>query len=140
MPCLEVTMPKMGRSVVEKLSSNLTKAFSETTGFPADIFGIHFHMYEIGEVAEAGKLWPGDDSRPYLHIKLYGPRWRRTVKQCLVSKLTDAFVESVGKDHWKPVIHLVEYPYDNVGVEGKLLSDAFEDCRSDSFYYELPGD
>lgn len=42
--------------------------------------------------------------------------------------------------HWKPTIHICEYPYDNVGIEGKILSDAFEECAKRSFYYELPKD
>lgn len=140
MPCLEIIMPEITQEKRETLSKNLTEAFADATGFPADIFGIHFQEYRRGEVALGGKLWKGEEGRPYIHLVLYCPRLRREVKQKLVEGLTKQFIESIEKTDWKPVIHLCEHPYDNVGVDGKLLSDAYEECAGSEFYYPLPQD
>ncbi len=138
MPCLEVTMPRMDEGTKQTLSRRLTDAFVDATGLPADIFGIRYSEYAAGEAAVGGgKLWSGEDCRPYLHAILYGHRMRREVKQAIVAGFTKAFVESVDKPDWWPVIHLCEHAYDNVGIEGKLLSDAHPELRERPFYYPL---
>ncbi|MBI4534132.1 MAG: tautomerase family protein [Candidatus Melainabacteria bacterium] len=72
-----------------------------------------------------------------LHLNLYCPRLTRSKKQLLVRLLTEAFVVAVQQRHWEPVIHINEHPYDNVGVGGQLLSDAYPECAARKFYYEL---
>lgn len=122
MPCLEISMPVASTETRQTLSAELTKAFSEIAGYPADIFGIRFHEYEENTAASGGKLVDKRTQRPYLHFLLYCPRLKRNVKQKLVTKFTRVFTEAVGNKDWWPVIHICEHPYDNVGVEGKLLS------------------
>ena len=138
MPCLEVVAPKMNSDKLKTLTENLTVAFQESTGMDASIFGIQYRLYDSGEAASGGKLCDGSEERPFLHLLLYCPRLARSVKQKVVSLFTKAFTDGVGNDKWKPVIHICEHPYDNVGVDGKLLSDSFEACAKASFYYDLP--
>jgi len=102
------------------------------------IFGIIYFEYDPGDAASGGSLWNGGRSRPYLHFILYTPRISRASKQKLVTNLTEAFIATVGMSHWKPVIHISEHPYDNVGVEGELLSDRYEELAQSKFYYDLP--
>ncbi len=139
MPCLEITMPVSDHETKICLADRLTEAFAVATGYPSDIFGIAFHEYD-SDASSGGKLWDGGDSRPYLHFLLYCPRLKRSVKQKLVKTLTATFAECVGREHWKPVIHLCEHPYDNVGVNGELLSDSYEECAKSKYYYELSDD
>ena len=54
--------------------------------------------------------------------------------------MTTAFSDCLGGPQWKPVIFIVEHPYDNVGVEGELLSDIYEQSAQREFYYHLPDD
>lgn len=138
MPCLEISMPTTSHEVKIKLTAGLTEAFDKSTTFGTAIFGIRFHQYETGEAASGGSVWDGETGRPYLHMLLYCPRVDRATKQNLVKSLTLAFTTAVGKDDWKPVIHICEHAYDNIGVEGSLLSDSFEACAESKFYYELP--
>lgn len=138
MPCLEISMPVTNTVVKQKLVAGLTEAFDKSTTFGAAIFGIRFHEYEANCAASGGKIWDGQTGRPYLHLLLYCPRVERTTKQNLVKSLTTAFTTAVGKDDWKPVIHICEHAYDNVGVEGSLLSDSIEALADSKFYYELP--
>jgi len=137
MPCLEISIPAVDDKTRSRLARSLTDAFTATTGFGADIFGVRFHEYEPGKAASAGVLWDGGDGRPYLHFLLYCPRLRREVKSQVVEALTAAYTECVGKPDWKPVIHIAEHPYDNVGVGGKILSEAYEECAGQNFYYEM---
>ena len=140
MPCLEIAMPKVDTQTKAQLADRLTEAFATVSGFPAEIFGVNFKEYEPGAASSGGHLWDGGDSRPYLHFLLYSPRLKRSVKQKLVTTLSATFADCVGHAHWIPVIHLCEHPYDNVGVDGKLLSDCYDECAKSRFYYELPND
>jgi len=140
MPCLEVTIPRMDISTKEELSTKLTEAFTAGTGFHGDIFGIHYIEYDTGNAASGGKLCDHKSERPYLHMTLYTPRLRRSVKQNVIEALTTAFADATGKPGWKPVIHITEHPYDNVGVDGKLLSDTYGECANREFYYDLSDD
>ncbi|MFH2049488.1 MAG: tautomerase family protein [bacterium] len=137
MPCLEIVIPEIDQETKTKLADKLTKAFAKSTKFPTDIFGIRFIEYKPGETASGGKMWDGKIGRPYLHFLLYCPRIDRTAKQNVVKSFTKAYTESIGNSDWKPVIHICEHPYDNVGVEGELLSDTYEECAKSKFYYEL---
>ena len=137
MPYLEITIPRIDDETRTILSEKLTDAFVEASGFPKEIFGIRFDEYEYGEVASGGKMITQDDGRPNLHFQLFCPRINRTKKQNVVRSLTEAFVECIGKQDWKPVIHISEHSYDNVGVDGKLLSDAYPELSEKKFYYPL---
>lgn len=137
MPCLEIYLPETNRETKSRLADRLTALFAECSGFPAEIFAIHFNEYQPDQIAIAGKLWDGQTGRPYLHMVLYIPRIKRSVKQKLVAEFSTAFAECVNHPDWKPVIHICEHPYDNVGVEGQLLSDAYEACANKSFYYDM---
>ena len=137
MPCLEIAMPKVDTETRVRLADRLTEVFATTSGFPAEIFGIYFNEYEPSTASSGGALWDGGNARPYLHFLLYSPRLKRSVKQKLVATLSATFTDCVGHAHWLPVIHLCEHPYDNIGVEGELLSDSYEECAKSRFYYEL---
>ena len=140
MPCLEVTLPRQEESTRVRLAEALTTAFAESTGLPADIFEIRFQQCDEGEFARGGKLiTQRERACPYLHLVLYCGRMPRRVKQAIAGRMTAAITETLGEPNWKPIIHIQEHPYDNVVVDGELLSDAFPDgCRSDGFYYPLP--
>lgn len=118
MPCLEVTLPECERSVKAALADALTTAMTETTGHDRSIFSVAFHELRAGQSALAGKL----DGGPYLHVVLYVTKLAREQKQTLVARFTAA-IESAF--HRAPVVHIVEHTRDDVGVEGKLLSDLF---------------
>jgi phenylpyruvate tautomerase PptA (4-oxalocrotonate tautomerase family) len=134
MPCLEITMPAADMSVKQELASALTGAFCSATGHAAEIFGIRFFEYGKGQTAIGGEL---DGENPYIHFLLYCPRLSRASKQSLASSLTEVYCKITGNQAWKPVIHICEHPYDNVVVEGRLLSDAYEECANRPFYYDL---
>lgn len=140
MPCLEITLPKTDHKTKEKIALMLTEAFASSTSLGADIFGIRFSEYAPGEAAIGGKLVSEMSDRPYLHFLLYCPRLKRSVKQNVVAALSEAFTSATEKERWIPTIHISEHPYDNIGVGGKLLTDAFEECAKRTFYYELPKD
>lgn len=59
------------------------------------------------------------------HIVVYSPRLSRSQKAALVAGLTDAFTGATGISAEHLVIHLEEHSYDNVGVGGRLLTDAY---------------
>ena len=140
MPCLEIAMPKVDTETRVRLADKLTEAFASVSGFPAEIFGIKFKEYEPGTASSGGTLCNDGNSVPYLHFLLYSPRLKRSVKQKLVATLSATFTDCVGHADWLPVIHLCEHPYDNVGVEGELLSYSYEECAKSRFYYELADD
>ncbi len=140
MPCLEISLPKISNDTKATLATELTRAFCETTGHDAEIFGIRFFEYEPGCAAQGGKLFTDNAVPPYLHLLLYCPRLKRSVKQILATRLTETFVKAANQPNWSPVIHICEHPYDNVVVQGIVLSDLFEECAKRPFYYDLPGD
>ncbi|KZL16826.1 Tautomerase enzyme [Pseudovibrio axinellae] len=59
------------------------------------------------------------------HIVVYSPRLTREKKATCVAALTKAFEESTGLDANLLTIHIEEHSYDNIGVGGKLLTDAY---------------
>lgn len=137
MPCLEITLPRVDDDTRQALAAELNRAFVEATGFPGDIFGVRFFQYEVGEVSAGdGKIWNGE-GHPYLHMLLYCPRLGRAAKQKAAELLTRAFSKAAGNEGWKPVLHICEHPYDNVAIEGKLLSELFPELAQRKFYYSL---
>jgi len=125
-------MPKVSRLQKSRLAEELTEAFCHATGFDEEIFGIRFYEYEHGQTASGGKLNP---DVPYLHMLLYTPKLTRRQKQAVVAELSRSFAHELGNPDWIPVVHICEHPYDNVGVDGKLLTDAFPILRDKQFYY-----
>jgi 4-oxalocrotonate tautomerase len=140
MPCLEITVPKLDRETKLNLSAKLTHAVVEATGFSRDILGILFREYDAGNAAIAGELLEDESTIPYLHFILYCPRLRKAAKRNVIKALTESFISCVGHPDWKPVIHIDEHPYDNVGIEGMTLSDRYEECAASEFYFHLPDD
>lgn len=138
MPCLEITMPKIESQKKAELARQLTDAFAQATKFGPEIFGIYFNEYDKSEAASGGVICDKTTDHPYLHMLIYCPRIDRETKQKLVESFTSVFTSVVGNKDWMPVIHICEHPYDNVGVNGKLLSDSYEECANTEFYYELP--
>jgi len=132
-------MPRVPTETRAQLASALTRAFCDSAGIPDEIFGVRFFFYEWGEAASGSKLCQaGDEGRPYLHALLYTPRLARDTKRKVVRALSEAFPIATGESGWIPVIHLCEHPYENVGVEGELLTDRYPELAERSFYYELP--
>jgi 4-oxalocrotonate tautomerase family enzyme len=66
-----------------------------------------------------------ENGRAMPHIVVYCPRLSRDRKAACVAALTDAFEKSTGLSAEHLVIHIEEHSYDNVGVGGRLLTDAF---------------
>lgn len=139
MPCLEISLPKMATEKKRKLAAALTEAFCSSTGHDASIFGVRFFEYDPDCAANGGVL-VSDSGSPFVHFLLYCPRLKRESKQKLAESLTNAFTMVTEQPDSKPVIHICEHPYDNVVVDGRLLSDAFAECASRQFYYDLPKD
>lgn len=59
------------------------------------------------------------------HIIVYCPRLEREKKIACVAALTEAFERTTGHSAELLTIHIEEHSYDNVGVAGKLLSEAY---------------
>jgi phenylpyruvate tautomerase PptA (4-oxalocrotonate tautomerase family) len=123
LPCLEISVPKLTLANKKQLAKQLTEAFVTSTGMPAEIFGIRFYDYEIGDTANGGNLWDGSGGKPYHHFVLFGGRLQCDVKKKLIESFSRVYAECLGKSDWKPVIFICELPYDNIGVEGRPLSE-----------------
>lgn len=140
MPCIEISLPKVSRETKVALSAEVTEAFCSSTGHPPEFFGLRFFEYEPDTAATGGKLCDEASASAYLHMLIYCPRLKRSVKQKMGSALSEAFARATKRPDWIPTIHICEHPFDNVVVCGKLLTDAYEECAKRSFYYELPKD
>ena len=138
MPCLEIVMPRTSRQARAELAAAVTDAFTEITGFASETFGVYFREYGDFEASCGGVLWYADSqAHPFLHFILYCPRIARSQKQALVAEFSERFTSVLNRPGWSPVIHISEHPYDNVGINGKILSDTYEECANRPFYYRL---
>lgn len=137
MPCLEIIMPRTDTEMKAKIARLLTDVFDRETQFGAEIFGIHFIEYDFGDTASGGKIIDKNDSRPYLHFKLFIPRINRATKSALVKGFSSVFAKAVNNPLWLPVIHICEHAYDNVGAEGDILSQKIPELAERAFYYDL---
>ncbi|MBI5355972.1 MAG: hypothetical protein HZB68_05960 [Candidatus Aenigmarchaeota archaeon] len=137
MPSLEVLLPKTDLKTRGALAFQLTKSFMEATGnmFEKKDFFVFFIEYGMGFAAAGGKLWDDEDDFSPVHLCLFCPRLSRGQKQKSVELFTRALKEAGNKD-WEIVVHISEHPYDNVGVNGKLLSDLVPELAKKKFYYE----
>ena len=133
MPTIEIELPETTRAVRAALARAVTAAFCDATGHDRATLDVYFHSWGSGDAARAGELLDAEGPRA-VHVSVSSPRLARPAKQALARGLTEAIRGVTG---WveRPVVHLSEHPYDNVVVEGALLSDAFEACRSRPFYY-----
>lgn len=138
MPCVELSLPPVGRETRAKLAREITEAFCGCTGHPAEIFGIRFFEYQPEMASHAGELCDVKGNKPYLHMMLYCPRLSHEVKRKVGAALTEAVARGTGRTDWVPFIHISEHPYENIVVGGKLLMEAFEECAKRPFYYQLP--
>ncbi len=123
MPCLEISVPKLDQSKKEILAAKLTKVMADITQLPREIFGIRFFEYESGETANEGLLWDGIKGKPYHHFKLYIGPLKVEIKKKLIAVLTETYTDIIANQDWKPVIFIIETPFENIGVEGKPLSE-----------------
>lgn len=131
MPSLEISIPKIPAKNLEAVSSSLTSAFiSASPGFDKKDFHIFFREYE--NAAIGGVVWKG--GKAPIHLHLMCPRIRRTVKQNIVKSFTD--ILSGAFENSYVIIHISEHPYDNVGVDGKILSALIPELSKRKFYYE----
>lgn len=135
MPFLEIRMPTMARSKTESLAARINQEFIDATGFEDEILRIQFMTYDPDTLATSGQL-AGANS--FVHMILYSPRLRFDVKRSIVSGLTQAFREASGDQNFHVMIHIHEFPYDNIGLDGQLLTDTDDELASRPFYYVLP--
>jgi len=140
MPFLEINLPRIEQVIKERLVHKFTDAFCDATSFPGETFGILFKEYEYGDAANGGDICIEDDGRPYIRFMLHSPRLNRKVKQKLAVALSEAFVKAMDSYDWEPAIYFCEHPYDDIVVEGELLSDKYQELADKEFYYELPDD
>jgi phenylpyruvate tautomerase PptA (4-oxalocrotonate tautomerase family) len=136
MPSIAINLPQTDRRTRAALAEALTKAFSSATGFEPEILDVFFHEYSAGQAAHGGALVEDLGRGGPVHVLICCPRIARGKKQAVAQNLTSALRAATGWDV-DPVVHISEHPYDNVVVNGKLLSDAFEECRRIPFYYPM---
>ncbi|MCC6999975.1 MAG: tautomerase family protein [Deltaproteobacteria bacterium] len=134
MPSLDVTLPEVSLETRTRLARELTEAFADATHFERELLDVFFHEYPPGSAAHGGVMVTG--AVRACHLAIACPRISRATKQQVGASLSAVFARVTG---WgvAPVIHIQEFPYDNVVVDGQLLSDAFEACRQRRFYYPL---
>jgi hypothetical protein len=130
MPWMEVTIPKTDQGARERLHLRLSQEFIDATGFEDETLFVRFSDFDQGDLWESGN--PSGNKAG--HVVLYCPRLRFDVKRSLAVGLTSAF-EGFG---FKPLIHIVEFPYENIAMDGRLLTDSDDELASRPFYYVIP--
>jgi phenylpyruvate tautomerase PptA (4-oxalocrotonate tautomerase family) len=131
MPWMEVTIPKTDQRKKEQLIGALNQEFIDATGFEDEVLYVRFSEVEEGSAGASGKI---EQQIQFAHVVVFTPRMRFDVKRSVVAGITRA-LETVSA---KPLIHIVEFPYDNIGVDGQLLTDADEELASRPYYFVLP--
>lgn len=139
MPFLDVTLPKTTAETKRKLIARLTDAAVEA-GFEREIFRVCIRDYEVGDVGRAGVPWDGQSEPPPLHLVLYTPRLPVRMKKTAIEKLSRAFMEVLAKPDWWPIVHILEYSYDNLGIHGHISWEALPELKGQKFYNNLPDD
>jgi phenylpyruvate tautomerase PptA (4-oxalocrotonate tautomerase family) len=130
MPWMEVTILKSETAVKQQLLERLNREFIDATGFEDEVLYIRFSEFEKGDFGKSGSFADADVA----NVLVYCPRLRFDVKRSLASGLTNAF-EGTGM---KPFLYIMEFPYENIAVDGQLLTDADEELASRPFYYVIP--
>ncbi len=123
MPCLEVSIPRLEIKIKKTLTEKLTLALAESLELPKKYFGIRYFEYEPGESANEGILWDGNNIKPYHYFVLHVGKIDNEEKRKIIASLTKAYVETINRPDWSPVIFINELPYENIGVDGIPLSD-----------------
>jgi len=139
MPFLEVTLPKTSPETKRALITRLTDA-AESAGFEREIFRVCVREYEPGDAGRAGVPWDGGEDAPPLHLVLYTPRLPVGMKKAAIEKLSRAFAEALARPEWLPIVHILEYSYDNLGIGGKISWEQHPELKGRRFYNDLPGD
>ena len=139
MPFLDVTLPKTSAETKRKLITGLTDAAVEA-GFEREIFRVCVREYEVGDAGRAGVPWDGGSGIPPLHLVLYTPRLPVRMKKAAIEKLSRAFLEVLAKPDWWPIVHILEYSYDNLGIHGQIAWEAHPALKNQKFYDNLPAD
>jgi phenylpyruvate tautomerase PptA (4-oxalocrotonate tautomerase family) len=131
MPWMEVTIPKTDQQIKEQLTASLNQQFIDATGFEDEVLYIRFSEFDSASAGASGQL---SQAESFAHVILYTPRMRFDVKRSVVAGLTSAF----DLIKIKPLIHILEFPYDNIGADGQLLTDADDELASRPYYFVLP--
>jgi len=126
MPNLEITLPKqMNSHEKQNMGSALDTCFQSYAEL--DI-GLEILFKEYGQE----NIYSTADKNS-IHCHLFCPRLPRKRKQALVKHMTEIVAQTY--DH--VIFHISEHSYDNIGVNGQLLSDMVPNCAERKFYYDL---
>ena len=139
MPFLDVTLPRTSSEIKRTLIARLTDA-AESAGFEREIFRVCIREYEIGNAGRAGVPWDGQSEIPPLHLVLYTPRLPLRMKKAAIEKLSKAFIDALARPEWYPIVHILEYSYDNLGIHGQIAWEAHPELKDRKFYNDLPDD
>jgi hypothetical protein len=126
---MEIAIPQTSQIQKEQLFAKIQREFIDATGFEDEKLFVRFSEFHQDELKESGA-----PSTAAAHVTMYCPRLRFDVKRSLASGLTNAFAES----GIRPLIHIFEFPYENIAVDGTLLTDADDELASRPFYYVIP--
>jgi len=127
---MEVVLPQIAEIPKDQLLAKIHREFVDATGFEDEKLFVRFSEFGQNDLGESGTL---SGAKP-AHVVAYCPRLRFEVKRSLASGLTNAFVEY----EIKPLIHIFEFPYENIAMDGRLLTDADDELASRPFYYVIP--
>jgi phenylpyruvate tautomerase PptA (4-oxalocrotonate tautomerase family) len=136
MPFIHVITGGIDPGQREILATRMNQEFIDATGFEDEILTLGFS--EIDSFAVRGQVIDKPSDVHFAILVFYGPRLRFDVKRNLVAALTRIFQELTGDTNWQIEIYIQEFPYDNIGTNGQLLTDADEELASRPFYYVLP--
>ena len=123
---IDVVIPVVVQIPRDKLFAKIKNEFVDATGFEDEKLYVRFSEFSANDLSESGDR--------VAHVVIYCPRLRFDVKRSIASGLTNAFAEH----EIKPLIHIFECPYENIAVDGTLLTDADDELASRPFYYVIP--
>ncbi len=137
MPFIEIVIPAFSPAQREAFAGEITDAFSRIAGFPKDILAVYMNYYQIGgdKITVAGKYIPLFSDKAYLHIAVFSPRLKKAAKREVIAEFTSIAERVFEGKCASPVIHLNEHAYDNIGVNGKMLSELYPELAERTFYY-----
>lgn len=127
---MEVVIPKSDPATKNQLLSAISREFVEATGFEDEKLYVRFSEFGSDDLGEADAFTGASAA----HAILYCPRLRFDVKRSLASGLNNAFASA----QLNALIHIMEFPYENIATSGSLLTDADEELASRPFYYVIP--
>lgn len=139
MPFLDITLPRTSAEIKKQLITKLTDA-AESAGFERQIFRVCIREYEIGDAGRAGVPWTGGEEAPPLHLVLYTPHLPVRMKKDAIEKFSAAFQAVMARPDWLPIVHILEYAYDNLGIHGHISWEFHPELRERKFYNNLSED